>query len=145
MRNISVPKFIPELVARFVIGFVFIESGWGKLHSLTKVIAYFESLHIPFASLQAPLVSGVELIGGLFILLGLFTRISSLPLIAIMAVAIRTAKWEDITDVSTLLGTIEFLYIAILTWLATYGSQYLSVDVVMNKFCRCKNKKIKEA
>jgi len=145
MRNISVPNFIPELVARFVIGFVFIESGWGKLHSLTKVTAYFESLHIPFASLQAPFVSGVELIGGLFILLGLFTRISSLPLIAIMAVAIRTAKWEDITDVSTLLGTIEFLYIAILVWLATYGSQFLSVDVVMNKFFKCKNKEIKEA
>jgi putative oxidoreductase len=119
---------LPELLSRFVIGFVFIESGWGKFQNLDKVIAYFDSLKIPLAHLQAPFVSAVELIAGLMILFGIFTRWASLPLIAVMVVAIGTAKLEDVTDLSSLLGLSEFLYIVILVWLAVRGSQYLSFD-----------------
>lgn len=127
-------KAIPELISRLVIGLVFIESGWGKFQNLPKIISYFESLGIPYANLQAPFVSGVELIAGLFVLLGIFTRISSLPLIAIMLVAIRTAKWEDVTDLSSLFGISEFLYVVILIWLAVYGAKYLTVDSLICRF-----------
>lgn len=127
---------IPELISRVVIGYVFIESGWGKFHSLDKVISYFESLQIPLAHWQAPFVAGTEFIAGLLVLIGLYTRLASLPLIAIMLVAIRTAKWEDITDFSSLLGISEFLYIVILIWLATYGAKFLSVDYLIEKKCQ---------
>lgn len=126
-------KKIPELVSRIVIGSVFIESGIGKFGDLSKVISYFESLKIPLASVQAPIVAGVELIFGIFILVGFFTRLSSLPLIGIMLVALITAKAEDITDFSALTGTIEFLYIVILLWLATHGAQTLSVDQLRSR------------
>lgn len=121
-------RYIPELLSRVVIGAVFVESGIGKLRDLPKVVSYFESLGIPFASLQAPMVSGLELVCGLFVLLGFFTRISSLPLIGIMAVALVTAKAEDISGFSDLLGMSEFLYLVILFWLAALGAQSLSVD-----------------
>lgn len=127
---------LPELLSRLTIGWVFIESGWGKLHNLAKVTEFFESLHIPFASVQAPFVSGVELIAGTAILVGLFTRLSSIPLIGVMTVALATAKREDITDFSALLGSIEFLYIVILIWLLIYGSQCLSVDKVLCKLSK---------
>lgn len=126
-------KAIPELLSRIVIGLVFIESGWGKLHNLQDVVSYFESLHIPFANIQAPFVAAVELSAGLFVITGILTRFSVLPLIAIMLVAIRTAKWEDITDIPSLLEVPEFLYIVILSWLAIYGSQFLSVDAFLKK------------
>ncbi|MGZ3797575.1 MAG: DoxX family protein, partial [Pseudobdellovibrionaceae bacterium] len=86
--------------------------------------------------IQAPLVSALELGAGLFILLGLFTRRSCLPLIAIMLVAIRTAKWEEVSDFSSLLGIPEFLYLVILSWLLIYGSNYLSVDALLSKFSK---------
>mgnify|MGYP001427463731 CR=1 FL=1 len=121
-------KKIPELISRITIGYVFIESGIGKFQDLPKVVAYFESLKIPMASIQAPMVSGFELIFGFFILIGLWTRLSALPLIGIMVVAILTAKLEELTSFSDLLGTIEFLYIVILAWLATHGSQFCAVD-----------------
>lgn len=124
-------KPLPELVSRFTLGFAFVESGWGKFQSLPKVISYFESLGIPMAHLQAPFVSGVELLAGLFILFGLYTRLASLPLIAIMLVAIRTAKWEDVTDISSLLGMSEFLYAVLLLWLAVYGARFFSLDQVI--------------
>ena len=128
---------MPELLSRLVIGYVFTESGWGKFQNLEKVISYFNSLEIPYAHIQAPFVAGTELIMGLMILFGLCTRIASVPLIAIMVVAIRTAKWEDVTNFSSVLGISEFLYIVILVWLLTHGSNYISLDVLIKK-----NKKV---
>lgn len=126
-------KTIPELLSRISIGYVFIESGIGKIQDLSKVVSYFESLKIPFASIQAPMVSAFELIFGLFVLFGFFTRFATLPLIGIMMVAIMTAKAEDITNFSSLLDISEFLYIVILLWLATHGSQALSFDQVRRR------------
>lgn len=123
----------PELVSRLTLGLVFAISGWDKFQSLEKVSMYFESLGIPWAHLQAPFVSGIELIAGVFLILGFFTRLSSLPLIAIMIVAIRTAKWEDVTDFTSLLGFSEFLYIVILLWLVAYGSKFFSIDSFIQK------------
>jgi putative oxidoreductase len=127
-------KCIPEWISRITIGWVFIESGIGKLQNLDKVTGYFESLHIPLASIQAPFVSCLELGCGLFILLGIFPRLASLPLMGIMVVAIRTAKWEDIKDFSDLLATSEFLYIVILLWLAAYGTECLSLGRIGQRF-----------
>lgn len=129
-------KAIPELISRLTIGWVFIESGWGKLHNLAQVTDYFESLNIPLAHIQAPFVSALELVAGLMVFLGIFTRLASLPLIGIMTVALLTAKREDISDFSSLLGISEFLYIVILIWLATYGSQCLSLGGALCKLSK---------
>lgn len=130
------PKFLqyfPEMISRLTIGFIFIESGVGKIQNLPKVISYFESLQIPFASIQAPIVSYTELILGGCILLGFLTRLAALPLILIMIVALGTAKTEEITNFSALLGLSEFLYILILLWLFSNGSGVLSIDHLVLK------------
>ena len=129
---------VPELISRLVIGVLFIESGWGKFHDLGKVVSYFESLGIPYANLQAPFVAGVELVAGFLVLIGFMTRFASLPLIGIMLVAIKTAKLEEVTDFSSLIGISEFLYIMILLWLVSQGSRFLSVDQLVGKFCKGK-------
>lgn len=125
---------IPNLLSRIVIGTVFIQSGWGKLHDLDKVISYFESLGIPFANIQAPFVATTELVAGGFILVGLLTRLSSLPLIGIMTVAIMTAKWEDVSGLSSMYDMSEFLYIMILLWILANGAGYFSADNVLKRF-----------
>jgi putative oxidoreductase len=65
------------LFARIVVGWVFLWSGWGKLHNLPAIIDNFAGWHIPAPHILAPFVSGVEFFGGLFLLLGLLTRISA--------------------------------------------------------------------
>jgi putative oxidoreductase len=127
-------RFIPELISRITIGWVFFESGLGKLQNLDKVTGYFESLHIPFASIQAPFVSTLELVCGSCILLGLFPRLASIPLLGIMLVAIRTAKWEDITSFSSLLEMSEFLNIVVLLWILVYGAQCLSLGKTIQTY-----------
>ena len=121
-------EFLPQLVARITLGYVFIESGWGKLHNLDKVTDYFQSLGIPAAHLQAPFAAGSELVFGAAILVGLFTRLSAIPLMVIMVVAILTAKREELDGISALFGFIEYLYIVLLLWLVVRGGGCLALD-----------------
>lgn len=127
--------WVPALLGRLSIGYVFLESGWGKIQHLPKIVEYFTELGIPFASAQAPFVAGVELVGGALLLAGWMTRFASIPLIGTMIVAIITAKREDITSLSSLLGMSEFLMIVVMVFLVFDGAGKLSVD----HFC-CKRR-----
>jgi putative oxidoreductase len=96
------------LVVRLTVGLVFVVSGWGKLHNLEQVTAFFTELGIPAPGAQAAFVSTVELVGGLLIMLGLATRIAAALLIGVMAVAIYTAKLPELhglADLARLRGT----------------------------------------
>lgn len=126
-------NWLPVLLARISLGSVFILSGWGKLHNLDKVTEFFTELGIPFASLNAGLVGFTELSCGVLILIGLLTRLASIPLIATMVVAIITAKREDIGGITDLLALEEFVYIVIFIWFIVNGAGKVSID---NVLCR---------
>ena len=79
------------LFLRLVIGFGFMDHGWAKL---SRGPEHFEQLLVQigvpfpyFTSWASPLV---EIFGGLAIFVGAFVMITSLPLIAIMLVAMFT-------------------------------------------------------
>ena len=120
--------WLAPLVARVTVGWVFVTSGWGKLHDLDKIVAYFTELGIPYPQIQAPFASANELICGLLVLVGFATRLASIPLIIVMLVAIRTAQWENVDSASALLGLVEWAYIAIFAWLAIAGPGSVSLD-----------------
>jgi len=121
--------FLPLLLARVTVGWVFVNSGWGKLHHLDKVVEYFRDLGIPAADLQAPIAAGTELVAGAALLFGLLTRAASLPLIVVMLVALGTAKRDDIESANALFGLIEFAYIV---QLAVRGGGKLSLDAAIS-------------
>jgi putative oxidoreductase len=122
------------LFARITVGWVFVLSGWGKLHNLPLVIGNFrDSWGIPYPEILAPFVSGVEFVGGLFLLAGFLTRISAGALGVTMIVAIRAAQWADVDSFDTLLGLDEFLYFALFLWLAIAGPGALSVDYILQR------------
>jgi putative oxidoreductase len=126
--------FAPPLLARVVIGVVFIHSGWGKLHALDQVAQFFASLGVPFPELQAPFVAAVELGCGALVLAGFATRLAALPLIGTMLVALATALAPKITGANALFGLAEFLYIALLVQLAIAGAGALSADRVVARW-----------
>jgi putative oxidoreductase len=133
LRVSSTLRWLPPTVTRLTLGWVFIESGWGKLHSLPKVIAYFGELGIPAPHIQAPLAAGTEFVCGVLLLLGLATRVASLPLIGTMIVAIITARRADYNGISDLFGFIEYLYIVLCLWLGAYGAGPISLDAIFAK------------
>jgi putative oxidoreductase len=121
-------QWLAPLFARIVVGYVFLLSGWGKLQGLPTVIDNFAGWHIPAPAVLAPFVSGVEFFGGLFLLVGLLTRISAGALGVTMIVAIVSAKWQDVDSLETLLGFDEMEYLALFLWLAIAGAGWLSLD-----------------
>jgi putative oxidoreductase len=121
------------LLARVVVGLIFVFSGWGKLHGLDQVIEYFRSLGIPAPELQAPFVATVEFVGGLAVLVGLGTRLAAIPLSATMVVAIVTAKWKSVEGVSDLVGFSETDYLVFLFLLVAFGPGVLSIDALLGR------------
>ena len=70
--------WLPNLLLRLSIGFMFFSGALGKLGDLAKFTAMFNSLGIPGAPVVAPSVAIVELVGGVALMLGLATRAVSL-------------------------------------------------------------------
>src|ERR1700674_3944577 len=120
--------WLAPVFARNTVGWVFLLSGWGKLNSLPQVTENFIGWGIPFPHFFTPLTSGIEFFGGLFLLLGLLTRISAGALGVTMIVAIRSAKWADVDSLETLLAFDEFEYLALFLWLAIAGPGVFSAD-----------------
>ena len=124
--------WLSPALARLTVGVVFFQSGWGKLQSLDKVTDFFTELGLPAPYFQARLVSSTEFVCGALLLLGLATRFAAVPLIIVMCVAIRTALWDQVNGLGSLVGLNEFAYIALLVWLATDGAGPLSLDHLLS-------------
>lgn len=126
------------ILVRLMVGAVFLSEGIQKfLFPAIRGAGRFEKIGLPSPEFLGSFVGGFEIVCGLLILFGLFTRLASIPLIIIMLVAIATTKsevlaekgfWEMMhgsrTDWAMLLGSI-FLLIK--------GGGYWSVDKILMK------------
>jgi putative oxidoreductase len=121
-------QWFAPLFARIVVGWVFLWTGWGKLTHLPLVTENFANWGVPAPEILAPFVSGVEFFGGIFLLLGLLTRISAGALGVVMIVAVKAAQWDEVDSPQTLLGLEEIIYLALFVWLAIAGPGKVSVD-----------------
>ena len=121
-------QWLPPLLARLVVGWVFLWTGWAKLNALPKMIENFRGWGIPYPEILTPFASGVEFVGGALLLVGLLTRIAAAPLAIVMLVAIVSAKWMDVDSLETLLGFEEVAYFTLFTWLAIAGPGPVSLD-----------------
>ncbi len=83
-----------SILVRLLVGLVvFFPEGIQKLAFPAIVGAgRFANIGIPYPNLMGPFVGAVETICGALIILGLFTRLASIPLIVIMIVAIISTK-----------------------------------------------------
>jgi putative oxidoreductase len=87
------------LFVRLYWGWQFAQTGWGKLGDIHKVINFFTSLGIPAPALNAWFVSGLEVAGGILLILGLGSRLIALPLVIDMIVAYLSADREALGKV----------------------------------------------
>ena len=81
------------ILIRILVGWVFLSEGVQKFLYPAEVGAgRFVRIGIPNADLVAPFVGATEVVCGTLVLLGLFTRLAVVPLLAIMVVALVTTK-----------------------------------------------------
>jgi putative oxidoreductase len=82
------------LFVRLYWGWQLGQSGWGKLHNLDKVTEFFTSLNLPMPAQTALAISSLEFFGGIFLALGLLSRLTALVLTINMIMAYVTADRE---------------------------------------------------
>ena len=121
-------RSVPPFIARYVLGITFVSTGWAKLHDLGSVTNYFAELRLPAPGFMAGLVGATEFLCGALLLLGLVTRLSAIPLLVTMVVALATAKRGEISGLPALFGMIETAYTVLLLYLVVSGPGALSVD-----------------
>ena len=111
------------ILIRLMVGAVFLSEGIQKfLFADTLGAGRFAKIGLPNPEFLGSFVGSFEIVCGFLILIGLLTRLASIPLIIIMFVAIATTKsevlaekgfWEMMhgsrTDWSMLLGSIFLL------------------------------------
>ncbi len=121
------------IIIRLIVGVVFLSEGLQKfLFPAIRGAGRFEKMGLPSPEFLGNFVGSVEILCGTLILLGLLTRVASIPLLFIMLVAFATTKsevyfekgfWELLhgsrTDWSMLLGSV---------FLVIKGSGFWSFD-----------------
>lgn len=126
-------EWLGPLTARIVVGYTFMLTGWEKLQNLPAITQNFREWGIPHPEFMTPFVASWECFGGLFIILGLLTRICGGALAVVMIVAIISAKLSDVDSLETLLGFEEATYFGVFTWLAISGAGKASLDYLLEK------------
>lgn len=125
------------LVVRAYWGWQFFQTGKGKLSDLHKVTEFFQSLGIPFPHFQAIVVSATECVGGVLILLGLLSRVISIPLMISLTVAYLTADIDKVQaifgDPDKFLAADEFLFLFTVVLVFVFGPGKFSIDWVIRR------------
>lgn len=91
--------FVAALALRFYLAAVFWMAGMNKLTDFDSVAMWFGNpewgLGLPFPYLMAGLATAAEVVGAVLLLLGLMTRLATIPLMVTMLVAAFSVHWVN--------------------------------------------------
>jgi putative oxidoreductase len=125
------------LVIRLFWGWQFFQTGWGKLTHLEKTTDFFKDLGIPLPALNATMAGATECFGGLLLLIGLGSRLISLPLIVTMIVAYLTADMDAVkgifSDPDAFTSAAPFLFLFSSLLILVFGPGKISVDHLIGR------------
>lgn len=120
--------WIGPLLLRLVFGYFWLETGWAKLHNLAFFTERFIEWGIPWPALSAAVCAGTEFIGGVLMMLGLATRLTMLPMIFNMLVALAVVVLPGVSTLDEFVELDEVLYVAVFVWLLVAGPGRASLD-----------------
>lgn len=125
------------LLIRLYWGWSFFGTGRGKLMNLDRTAAFFADLHIPMPKLNALMAGGTECFGGLLLMIGLFSRLTSVALTGVMFVAYATADREALmaifSDTDKFTAATPFLFLFAVLVVLAFGPGKFSLDHFWNK------------
>jgi putative oxidoreductase len=136
----------PFLVfVRLYWGWQLAQSGWGKLHHLSDVGEYFATLGLPMPAHMAVFIASIEFFGGIFLALGLASRVTGLVLTVnlIMAYVIgdREALLSFFSDPDKFIAAAPFAFLMVSLIVLIFGAGKLSADVAITFFFGSKRMK----
>ncbi|MDB5550868.1 MAG: hypothetical protein JWL86_852 [Rhizobium sp.] len=119
---------IAMLIGRILLSAIFIQAAISKLMDVSSTIAYFQGLGVLLPSVTIWLVILVELVGGLTILTGFYTRIAAtiLAFFCIATAFIGHSDWSNVTDFQAFMKDIAIA--GGLFYVAAAGAGIISLD-----------------
>lgn len=113
-------------------GWQFFLTGKGKLGNLEGTTEFFAGLGLPYAKLNAIMAGSTECFGALFLLVGLFSRVVTVPLMFTMIVAYLTAHMDVVktiwSDSDSFVTAPPFLFLLACVIIFTFGPGKFSAD-----------------
>ncbi|KOH45687.1 DoxX family protein [Sunxiuqinia dokdonensis] len=98
-RIIQTSNLKSIFLIRLMVGVVFLSEGIQKfLFPAIRGAGRFEKVGLPSPEFLGAFVGGFEVVCGLLVLIGLYTRLAGIPLLIIMLVAISTTKVDILMD-----------------------------------------------
>jgi putative oxidoreductase len=110
------------LLARLIIGGIMAYAGWMKVSDMANTITMFQQMGL--GEIVTYLVSYGELLGGLGLILGLYTKLASLGLTVIMAGAVYFTWGMGFQGYSFPLGLIGGLLALMATGAGSYTVRF---------------------
>ena len=129
LKSFEALEFLPLFLIRLYLFYVLWFAGINKIDSFDKFSGYLGTLGVPLPDIFTWLVIITEAGGAALILIGLFVRWSSIPLLVVMFFAGYLVHWQNGWPHEA--NGIEFAAIyslMLLTLLCFGGGKYLSLD-----------------
>ena len=131
------------LFVRLYWGWQLAQSGWGKLHNLDKVTEFFGSLNLPMPAQMALAISCLEFFGGIFLAIGLLSRLTALVLSINMIMAYVTADREAllsfISDPDKFSAAAPYVFLVASLIILIFGPGKFCVDYLLRRFVHLPN------
>lgn len=102
------------LIIRLVLGILMVAAGWWKLNNMGMTVGFFGEMG--FTTFQAYLVSWVELVGGVLLVLGLWTK----PVCVAFAIEMAVIVWGTPSSPSIIYWGHDYNFVLLAIFLALY-------------------------
>src|SRR5579859_2368014 len=124
------------LFLRLICGISLYGSGIGHLTHVQKTALFFENLHIPFSTANVYISGTTELVGGVLLVLGLFSRVISVPLLFNFCVAYLTASSDAVKKLlhfspDDFLSDTAYPFLVISLLILAFGPGRISIDFLI--------------
>jgi putative oxidoreductase len=127
-------RWLGPLVVRLVFGYFWLETGIAKVQNLASFTQRFMGWGIPFPAFSAALSAWTELLGGLLLMLGLFTRLVTIPMMFNMFIAVTLVVSSNLMGLDDYVEADEVVYTLIFFWFLMAGPGKISLDTLVARW-----------
>ncbi len=125
------------LAMRLYWGFLFYQAGMYKFTNFPQAVLSFHGLGIPFAEANVNIVASFEVAGGVLIMLGLASRLVSIPLAVILltayATAHRAALLNVFSDPGAFMSQSPYNFLVMCLVVFSFGPGKFSLDYLIGR------------
>lgn len=123
------------LLVRLTYGFLFTQTGLGKLNHLDRTTDFFTGLGVPLPAFTARAVGVTELVGGALLMLGLGTRFAAVALTGVLLGALASAHRDAFSEgLSAVASADPFPFLVAVVVLVAFGGGRWSVEALIARW-----------